>query len=307
MPGLCIDDASGVHSAGRAGLDVRKRAQHMRDVEDNHAHEGAISADAETDAAARSLCNAAAASQGSGLIAARGRISKQTSTDGRFQLVTAIVQLLLDRQQRQQGVAASDDAARAATEAVAQALEVQEQIGSAATARPESAPASCRNTAEQRPHRPSTGSATQQLPPAQSSPDGAAAHAAQPRWRGAPRERSNAAILALAHTLIAAHASPHLRDSDAQFPWSKKPPVPKMRRRPRRRPSAEGGLDSAASSCSEPGFDGAGGYGRRAPPPPRLPPESKRPAWAQLVNAAPAEQEQALLDWVSQVNSAPAE
>lgn len=271
-----------------------------------------IAADGGASAAFRSLCNNAATSQGAKLVAAAGYISEDSSADGRFQLVTAIVQLLLDRQQRQQGRAAPQDGTGSAAEAAVEALKRQVLTTEATAAKPASSP-DPGHVAAPRPAQPTAASITQPVPsPSPLQPSSSEPPAEKgPHIRQSKQERSNASILALAHTLIAAHAKPQLGESDPQAQRLKKPLVPRRRRKPHRRPSAEGGLDSAASSGSESGGFGGGGHGRpvRQPPcaPMKLPPASRRPAWAQLVHAAPAEQEQALLDWVNSVDAVPAE
>ena len=267
-----------------------------------------IAADDGTCAAFRSLCSNAAASQGATLVAAAGYTSENSSADGRFQLVTAIVQLLLDRQQRQQGRTVPQDGTGSAAEAAVEALKRQVLTSEAATAKPAPSPEPSHGAAQPRPAQPAAASITHPMPsPSPLQPSSSETPVEKElRIRHSKQERSNASILALAHTLIAAHAKPQLGESDPQTQRLKKPLVPRRRRRPHRRPTAEGGQDSAANSGSE-----SGGFGRpvRQPPcaPVRLPPASRRPAWAQLVHAAPAEQEQALLDWVNSVDAVPAE
>ena len=114
--------------------------------------------------------------------------------------------------------------------------------------------------------------------------------------------RSTAAMVQLAHALIAAHAMPQQIEAEdgavAQF--MRKPPVPRTRRKiPDHLPDQLQDSDTSGTNKS-----GSGPSGSAQPPVPKLIlPTGKRPAWAQLERATPAQQEQALLDWVTSVDA----
>lgn len=250
----------------------------------------------------------AAMQQDPQLVTAMAQIPEMSSQDGRYQLVTASVQLLLVRQKQQPGYAVSANDEEAAADAMAEALR-HVLRKSEASSGAQSSLSPSQNVPESRPARPPSATPEQTQLTAQSTAPKDNSNS-KPRLHPTPQQRSNASILALAHTLIAAHASPQLDNPEPKTQPSKKPPVPRVRRRPPRPQSAEES-NSAAGCGSEAGeFECSPSYGRAALQPvsalQRMP-ASKRPAWAQLVHAAPAEQEQALLDWVASVSSTPAE
>lgn len=224
--------------------------------------------------------------------------------DGRYQLVTAVVQLLLERQ-RQQCHVGTRASSLAATDAVEKAIADQSKDTCS-----QEAP----KPSQMLPRRPATnavgdrklhGSIAKDVGPTKSMPVvPLESRPAEPAREKHPPQRSNAAILQLAHTLIASHASPnreetHTAESSA-VPLTKKPAVPRVRRPTSSQPP-EGCLDTTSKGAA---FDSSSNRDTNPTTTANRPalPARKRPAWAQLAKATPAEQEQALLDWVTSVD-----
>lgn len=107
-----------------------------------------------------------------------------------------------------------------------------------------------------------------------------------------PPVRSNQDIIRLAHALTASHANPQLEGvgaADMVAFSMRKPAVPRASRQ------------SVKSQSNTPIYQSSGDKDLTPLTTMSAFPPRRRPAWAQLSNAAPAEQEQALLDWVTAV------
>lgn len=224
--------------------------------------------------------------------------------DGRYQLVTAVVQLLLERQRQHDHIGTSASSV-AATDAVEKAIADQSNV---------SCPREAPTPSQVLPRRPAATAlgckmlrgliAKDTVPTKPALPPDP--RPAEPARGKQPPQRSNAAILQLAHTLIASHSSPNREETyTAELPaatLTKKPAVPRVRR-PTSGQASNGCLDTTRKGAA---FDlsSSSNRGTTATTTANRPalPARKRPAWAQLAEKSPAEQEEALLDWVTHVD-----
>lgn len=212
----------------------------------------------------------AAASAATPVVAARCSAALHSSADDRYQLVSSVVQLLLDT-------------AQGARRQNAKML----SGGSG-------------DTAKHEPGRWPAPGAALEVPNKQ--------QALSKRLPCASRgEESTVSIMQLAHAIQAAHAQPPASLIDAvpiaTLPRKAGPPRLMHRHKPTKRASSQS-LQSAGQLSSSSGGNGDSSgrlYGKRKKNAPPVKPKDphRRPAWAELMASERSKQEQALLDFVN--------